>query len=233
MKCSILEEVERGIAFSADDIKATALDDRPTVASAIFPLEQYTGTITTDLFADDETSYFDNWEEFLRLQKEAVTQLVKHHEATAASVELTEAYRIPDWQYDEAEEEQGGVLINLSPTGRVDIRDGLCKARDRPAHGGGNRRASLKGGSQIRGPVISTFKTGTTAPEAVVSVVAIVGASSTHIGRSLYPTTMAGHAPNRTKRRCPGALAMGRAEIFLLADHCPVTLEDRPQVTLA
>jgi ParB family chromosome partitioning protein len=128
MQRTILEEIERGIAFSADDIKTTALDDRPTVAAAIFPLEQYTGTITTDLFADDETSYFDNWEEFLRLQKEAVTQLVKHHEANAAWVEVTEDYRIPDWQFREAEEgEQGGVLINLSPTGRVDIRQNLVK----------------------------------------------------------------------------------------------------------
>ena len=75
MQRTILEEIERGIAFSADDIKTTALDDRPTLAAAIFPLEQYTGTITTDLFAEDETSYFDNWEEFLRLQKAAVEQL--------------------------------------------------------------------------------------------------------------------------------------------------------------
>jgi hypothetical protein len=45
-------------AFSADHIKETVLDDRPTIAAAIFPLEQYTGTITTDLFAEDETSYF-------------------------------------------------------------------------------------------------------------------------------------------------------------------------------
>jgi ParB family transcriptional regulator, chromosome partitioning protein len=119
MQRTILEEIERGIAFSADDIKAALLDDRPTVASAIFPLEQYTGTITTDLFADDETSYFDNWEEFLRLQKEAVAQLVKHHEASAAWVEVTEDYRIPDWQ--------GGVLINVSPTGRVDVREGLVR----------------------------------------------------------------------------------------------------------
>src|SRR4029077_3574671 len=102
--------------------------DRPTVASAIFPLEQYTGTITTDLFADDEASYFDNWEEFLRLQKEAVAQLLKHHETSAAWVEVTEDHRIPDWQYREAEEgEQGGVLINLSPTGRVDIRENLVR----------------------------------------------------------------------------------------------------------
>lgn len=43
-------------------------------------------------------------------QKEAVAQLVKHHEASAAWVEVTEAYRIPDWQYREAEEgEQGGA----------------------------------------------------------------------------------------------------------------------------
>jgi ParB family chromosome partitioning protein len=128
MQRTILEEIERGIAFSADDIKATALDDRPTVASAIFPLEQYTGTITTDLFADDETSYFDDWAEFSRLQKEAVAQLVKHHEISSAWVEVTEEYRIPHWQYDEADEgEQGGVLINLSPTGRVDVREGLVK----------------------------------------------------------------------------------------------------------
>lgn len=124
----ILEEIERGNAFSGDDIKATLLDDRPTVASAIFPVEQYTGTITTDLFAEDETSYFDDADEFFRLQKEAVAQLAKHHEASAAWVEVTEDYRMPDWQYREAEEdERGGVLINLSPTGRVDIREGLVK----------------------------------------------------------------------------------------------------------
>ena len=69
---SILEEIERGREVSADEIKATLLDDRPTVALAIFPLEQYTGTITTDLFAEDETSYFDDAEQFFALQKEAV-----------------------------------------------------------------------------------------------------------------------------------------------------------------
>jgi ParB family transcriptional regulator, chromosome partitioning protein len=125
---SILKEIERGSGFSGDDIKTTLLDDRPTVASAIFPLEQYTGTITTDLFAEDETSYFDDGEEFLRLQKEAVAQLVKHHEAIAAWVELTEGYRIPDWQYCPAEDDEtGGVLINVSPAGRVEIREGLVK----------------------------------------------------------------------------------------------------------
>jgi ParB family transcriptional regulator, chromosome partitioning protein len=126
---AMIEQIERGDAeFSAAYIRDTLIDERPAVALAIFPLEQYTGTITTDLFAEDESSYFDDEEEFFRLQKEAVAQLVKRHEASAAWVEVTEAYRIADWQFDEADEgEQGGVLINLSPTGRVDIREGLAK----------------------------------------------------------------------------------------------------------
>ena len=62
---SILEEIERGSEASAEDIRATLLDDRPTVALAIFPVKQYTGTITTDLFAEDETSYFDDAEQFM------------------------------------------------------------------------------------------------------------------------------------------------------------------------
>ena len=97
----------------------TLLDDRPTVALAIFPPEKYTGTITTDLFAEDETSYFDDAEQFFALQKEAVEELRKHHEASAAWVKVTEEYRIPDWQYRKARKNQkGGVLINLSPSGR-------------------------------------------------------------------------------------------------------------------
>lgn len=128
MQRHILEEIERGIEFSADEIKATVLDDRPSVAWAIFPLEQYSGTITTDLFAEEQTSYFDDREQFLRLQKEAVAQLVKYHEASAAWVEIIDDYWIPDWQYREAGEgEQGGVLINLSPVGRVDLRQNLVK----------------------------------------------------------------------------------------------------------
>ena len=37
MQRNVLEEIESGREFSGDDIKATLLDDRPTVASAIFP----------------------------------------------------------------------------------------------------------------------------------------------------------------------------------------------------
>jgi hypothetical protein len=72
------------------------------VALAIFPPEKYTDTITTDLFAADETSYFDDAELFFALQREAVEELRKHHEANAAWVKVTEEDRIPERQYRKA-----------------------------------------------------------------------------------------------------------------------------------
>lgn len=127
---NILEQIESGSEASAEDIKSTLLDDRPTVALAIFPVEKYTGTITTDLFAEDETSYFDDAEQFMALQKEAVAELVKHHEASAAWVDLTQGWHIPAWQYGKARKNQkGGVLINLAPSGRVEIREGLVRPK--------------------------------------------------------------------------------------------------------
>jgi ParB family chromosome partitioning protein len=116
--------------YSADDIRGHLLDDRPTVALAIFPAERYTGTITTDLFAAKEESYFDDGEQFFKLQREAVEELRQHHEATAAWVKVTEEYRLPEWQYRKAKKkEKGGVLINLSPSGHVEVREGLIPHR--------------------------------------------------------------------------------------------------------
>lgn len=126
---SVLGDIENGYGpYSAADIRDQLTDDRPTVAMAIFPLEQYSGTITTDLFAEGETSYFDDAEQFLELQQAAVERLAKEYEAKAAWVEVTQTHRIPDWQYVQAEEgEESGVLINLSPSGRVEIREGLAR----------------------------------------------------------------------------------------------------------
>jgi hypothetical protein len=43
----------------ADELRDILLDERMPVALAIFDREQYTGTCTTDLFADDANTYFD------------------------------------------------------------------------------------------------------------------------------------------------------------------------------
>ncbi|WP_029029962.1 ParB/RepB/Spo0J family partition protein [Salinarimonas rosea] len=129
-QANVLDDLARGghYEYSAAAIRAHLLDDRPTVAMAIFPVERYTGTITTDLFADGETSYFDDAEQFLAMQKEAVAALANDFADKAAWVEVTDRYSIPAWQYEEAEEgEQGGVLINLTPSGRVEVREGLIR----------------------------------------------------------------------------------------------------------
>lgn len=129
MQQELLQEIERGRdGCSPADIRSMVLDERPCVADAIFPLERYTGTITTDLFAEGETSYFDDLEQVIALQKEAVAELAAHCEKTAAWVEVTEGWHIPRWQYEDAPEgEPGGVLININPRGIVELREGLMK----------------------------------------------------------------------------------------------------------
>lgn len=127
---NLVEAICSGEEMSVGDIKATLLDERPTVALAIFLPEKYTGTITTDLFAEAETSYFDDHEQFRALQQEAVAELVKHHEASAAWVEVTNDYAPQEWKFRKARKNQnGGVLINLSPSGRVEIREGLVRPK--------------------------------------------------------------------------------------------------------
>ena len=41
-----------GLHYDADEIRDMLLDQRPSVALARFPLEQYQGTYTTDLFGE-------------------------------------------------------------------------------------------------------------------------------------------------------------------------------------
>lgn len=125
----VLEEIGRGHSeYSAEAIREHFLDDRPTVSLAIFPLEEYSGNITTDLFAEGETSYFDDAEQFFELQAKAVEKLAEAHREIAAWVDVTNSYSIPDWQYREAKKrELSGVLINLSPRGEVTVREGLAK----------------------------------------------------------------------------------------------------------
>lgn len=124
----IVQSLRSGTDDSAATIKSRLIGKRPAVADALFPLERYTGTLTTDLFAEEETSYFDDPEQFLALQKEAVQELADRCRATALWVEVTDEWTIPAWKYKEAQEgEVGGVLINLSPRGLVDLREGLLR----------------------------------------------------------------------------------------------------------
>ena len=124
----ILEEIEyaieRGWAPDTDDIRHNLLDRKPSVSEAMFPLERYTGTYTQDLFGKDDETFFDDIDQFLELQEQAVNEKAAEFVAEGRKVEITNAYSIPNWQYRDAEDGEDGVtIINLSPHGDVDIRE--------------------------------------------------------------------------------------------------------------
>ena len=115
-------------AIDANAIRDMLLGGKPTVAMAIFPKEKYTGSFTTDLFAEDETTFFDDVDQFLTLQKEAVEELAAKHRQSAAWVEVFNLHTVPWWQYREAkkkERSKAGVVVNLHPSGSVEVRGGL------------------------------------------------------------------------------------------------------------
>jgi ParB family chromosome partitioning protein len=123
----VLECLGRGYGYDADDIRETLTGGKPSVVLAIFPLEEYIGSFTTDLFANEETTYFDDADQFFALQREAVDALAAHHREHAAWVEITEDHRARHWLYEQAADGvQGGVLINFAPSGAVEIHEGLA-----------------------------------------------------------------------------------------------------------
>jgi len=176
----VLEAIASGEHLEPEDIRNMLLDGKPSVAMAIFAKDTYVGSLTTDLFADDETTYFDDIDQFLTLQKEAVEALADEHRKTAAWVEVLSLYTVPWWQYREAkkkERSQAGVVINFHPSGAVEARTGLIKhevkeevaadtretvlapkAKERPAFGAtllryvGNHKSIIVQAALLRNP---------------------------------------------------------------------------------
>ena len=125
---SILESFHSDYAPDPEDIRDMLIGAKPSVSMAVFPRERYTGNLATDLFSDDETTYFDDVDQFLALQREAVEALAEERRKSAAWVEVLYLYTVPWWQYREAEgDEPAGIVINLHPSGVVEIREGLVR----------------------------------------------------------------------------------------------------------
>ncbi len=130
---AILENIKQGYPLEPEEIRASFLQGKPTLAMAIFAKERYTGPLTSDLFASEETTYFDDAEQFFELQKEAVEALAEEHRQKAAWVEVMNLYSVPWWQYRKAKKrEAAGVVINLHPSGAVEIREKLVKEKVKP-----------------------------------------------------------------------------------------------------
>jgi ParB family transcriptional regulator, chromosome partitioning protein len=125
---SILSDLREGADLDREGIRDTLCAQKPSAAIAIFALGQYTGTFTRDLFADEETTYFDDVDQFFALQKQAVEALAEKHRQKAAWVDVLNSYSVPWWQYGEARKaRQGGVVINLHPSGQVEVKKGLTR----------------------------------------------------------------------------------------------------------
>ena len=124
----LLKEIKRYGHIDARQLRAHILDEKPSVATAVFPLEKYKGTFTKDLFAEKETTYFDDREQFATLQRQAVETQAEALRKEFAWVEVAAEQTVPWWQYREAKaKEAKGAIIHLSPSGRVEVRKGLIK----------------------------------------------------------------------------------------------------------
>jgi ParB family chromosome partitioning protein len=126
---TMLERLAKSSWANADDVRGWLVDDKPPVSAAVFPLEEYTGTLTRDLFAGDEETFFDDVEQFHRLQKAAVERTAKMLAQDGAQfVDVITEDFAPWWQYHDAEPgDAWGAVIHHAPGGRVEVRHGLAR----------------------------------------------------------------------------------------------------------
>jgi len=121
----LLEDGLEGISPSR--IKHWLTGQKPTLAAALFKKELYTGTFTSDLFAEEDATYFDDAEQFWDLQTEAADKLADtYREKGFGPVEVMEGYEYQQWRYREAHDgEKGGVVIQLHNDGHADQHIGI------------------------------------------------------------------------------------------------------------
>ena len=123
-----LKELKGNGHIDGRHLRSLLLEDKPSVAMALFPIESYTGGVSRDLFAAKETTYFDDRVQFLKLQGEAVEGLAAEYCKGFAWVDKITEQTAPWWEYREArKKEKGGVVIHFAPTGRVEIRKNLIR----------------------------------------------------------------------------------------------------------
>ncbi len=124
---TLLPHIVGGWYSSAEDIREQILGDAPSVAMAVFDKAEYKGTYTADLLADDETTYFDDADQFYDLQKVAAEKMVEAFDKDHDWAELIEG-SFSSAGYRQAKKgEAGGVIVSLSPEGRVDVHKGLIR----------------------------------------------------------------------------------------------------------
>ena len=114
-------------SFDVDDIKGYMIDDKACLAHALFDPTLYKGSYSRDLFGDDQSTFFDDMEQFWTLQNEAVQDLESDLSKEGfAPIEIIEGGYFSKWQYREPEEGvTGGAVIHVLSSGEVEIHKNL------------------------------------------------------------------------------------------------------------
>ncbi len=101
---------------------------------ALFPLEQYTGGIVSDLF--EETAYFADIGQFWTLQNAAITELaekLKGDDWKAVTV-MEAGERFYSWDYVKSDKDEGGkVFIETAHDGTVTVHEGFVSRDEHSA----------------------------------------------------------------------------------------------------
>lgn len=120
--------LEHGLEYlDSRDIKDRLTNDKVSVAIALFDKSQYRGTFTSDLFAQDESTYFDDKEAFWKLQNEAVEMLACDLTAEGFDpVEIFDGYCFNSWKYRKPKkDETGGAVIHVNHSGEIEIHKNI------------------------------------------------------------------------------------------------------------
>lgn len=116
------------VGMDAAYVRRCLVREKMPVSAAIFPIEQYSGSLTRDMFSTDEETFFDDVEQFQALQAAAVDREAENfRQSDAAFVEVLTDAHVSWWQYEKAKKgKPAGVVIHHSPSGEVEIRTGLA-----------------------------------------------------------------------------------------------------------
>jgi ParB family chromosome partitioning protein len=135
-----LEQLKR-YNHDAKSVRRWFTSSKPSVADALFPLEMYEGTFTTDLFAEDSGTYFDDVPQFLELQRLGVLKKADDLRDAGQTVEIIEADHVNWWEYTSAKDGGGVTIIQLDSDGLVEVREGLVR-KDAPEGGNGKEKVA-------------------------------------------------------------------------------------------
>ena len=117
---------------------------------ALFPLQDYTGQLVTDLFAEEQ--YFADSEAFWQMQEQALQARAEEYRAKgwASVVVLERGTYFANWEHEKCSKKDGGrVFVTVSHNGEVTFHEGYitqreARAKERAVNGAGEAGTDTK-----------------------------------------------------------------------------------------